>query len=432
MKLSIFGLGYVGCVTAVCLADLGHDVVGVDIKKEKVEDLKKGKPPIYEKGLEGILNKPDVKERLMFTTKAEVAIRDTDISFICVGTPTLPSGKIDIRNVENVANEIGRELKNKDNYHLIVIRSTIFPGLIHSNIIPILEKASEKKAFTDFGICMHPEFLREGSAIDDFMNPHKIIIGGDDKKSIEILKKLYIKSNIFSEDIIYTMPIKQAQFVKYVDNIFHALKVVFANEVGTLAKDVGIDPKRVMEIFVKDRKLNLSPYYLRPGFAYGGSCLPKDLRAFVYYARSNGYEIPLIESVEKSNERHIERAAELIQNQGKHKIGFLGITFKSGTDDIRGNPIFPLIGRLMEKGYEVLLFDEKIPLESIERMIPGYAKFFVMDGEEFLDSVELIVIGNNLKESRIIERAIKKNIPIIDLQGAISNSLNYDNIITLC
>jgi len=440
MKISIFGLGYVGYVTAACFAKLGHEVIGIDIKKEKVESLKRGISPIYEKGLKEILDETEVKKKLKFTTDVKTAIQNSDISFICVGTPSLPSGELNFQYVEKVAAEIGKELKNKGEYHLIVIRSTVFPGLVHSRIVPVMEKESGKTAFVDFGISMHPEFLREGSAIEDFLHAHKIIIGGDDEKSISMLKSLYNESNFFPEEIIHTVSIKQAQMIKYVDNIFHALKVVFANEIGTIAHDLDIDSQELIDLFVKDRKLNLSPYYFRPGFAYGGSCLPKDLRAFLFYARVHNHHIPLIESIEKSNIMHIERAAQLIQKQLKRNIGFLGITFKSNTDDIRENPIFPLINLLIEKGYIPLwekgyvikLYDEHIAKKDVSKLIPQYSDFFASSEEEFLDSVELIVISNDLKESKVLDKAIKKGIQIIDLQGIVNKSTDYENIIALC
>lgn len=440
MKMSIFGLGYVGCVTAVCFAYLGHEVIGIDIKKEKVDSMNRGIPPIYESRLKEMLNTVEVKKRLRFTTDVKTSIQNSDISFICVGTPSLPSGEIDSHYVEKVAIDIGRELRNKDKYHLIVIRSTIFPELLHSKIIPDIEKSSGKIAFVDFGISMHPEFLREGTAIDDFLNTHKIIIGGDDQRSIDMLKSLYIECNCFSEGIIYAMSIKQAQLVKYTDNIFHALKVVYANEIGTIAKNLGIDSIELMDIFARDKKLNLSPYYLRPGFSYGGSCLTKDLRAFLYYSRTKNYRLPLIENIENSNNAHIDRAIQLIQRQLKSKIGFLGLTFKSDTDDIRENPVFPLINkliekgyvRLWEKGYEIKLYDEKISKKDVNKLLPQYSNYFVESEEEFLDNVELIVLSNNMRESRVLKKAMNKNIQIIDLQGIVKKNNTHGKLISLC
>jgi GDP-mannose 6-dehydrogenase len=440
MKISVFGLGYVGCVTSLCLADLGHTVIGVDIKKEKVDQLNNGSLPIYEKGLKEILERPGVQKRVSFTTDAEKAVKLTDISIICVGTPSDPTGKVNTTYVEKVAGEIAGFLKKKKAYHLIVIRSTIFPGLIHENIIPRIEKNAQKKIFQDIGLCMNPEFLREGSAIDDFIDPHKIIIGGDDEKSINGLKELYQSCKIFPDEIIYTMSLKQAQLVKYVDNIFHALKVVFANEIGTIAHNLDIDSHQVMNIFCKDKKLNLSPYYFRPGFAYGGSCLPKDLRAFLYYTRSHHFSLPLIESIQESNEEHINRATELIQKQQKKRIGFLGVTFKSDTDDVRENPIFPLIGNLIQrgyiplwkKGYDIWLFDEKIGADEVKRIIPQYAELFAASAKDFLCSIDLLVICNNQKESMLVEDAEKKGINILDLQGIVSKKKKDINIKRLC
>lgn len=439
MKISVFGLGYVGCVKAACLAKLGHDVIGIDIKKEKVDNLINGKIPIYERGLNEILNDVDVKKRLKFTTDIKNAVQLSDISFICVGTPSLPTGDIDSQYVIRVANDIGNELKNKNSYHLIVVTSTIFPGLIHSKIIPSIERASGKTVFVDFGIAIDPEFLREGSAIDDFLNTHKIIIGGDDEKSIQLLRKLYLDCQNFSEQIIYCMPIKQAQLVKYVDNIFHALKVVFANEIGSVAKSLDIDSQELMNIFIKDNKLNLSAYYFRPGFAYGGSCLPKDLRAFLSYSKKHELYLPLIENIEESNNSHIERAVQLIQSQLKRKIGFLGITFKTDTDDMRENPIFSVINKLIEKsyipfwekGYDIKLFDETLTKEDVKNLIPQYYNLFSDNEEEFLYNIDLIVVSNNLKQSNLLEKAIRRNIQIIDLQGIVKKTVPNPKLISL-
>ncbi|MCK4817040.1 UDP-glucose/GDP-mannose dehydrogenase family protein, partial [bacterium] len=335
MNISIFGLGYVGAVTAACLAKGNHVVVGVELKEEKVEAMNHGKAPFYEKDLDGLISHAVEKNKLRATTDVKNAVEKSEISLICVGTPSNPDGSLNLDYVKNVCKDIGSALKYKNEFHVVVIRSTILPGSTGNILIPILEKASEKKSSVDFGVCVNPEFMREGQAIYDFFNPERIVIGESDERSGDYVAEIYddIHAAIIRTDI------KTAEMVKYVDNTFHAIKVTFANEIGSVCKRLGIDAHEIMDIFCKDRKLNLSSYYLKPGFAFGGSCLPKDLSALLSKAGELKLSCPLLESIIPSNQEHIDRVVELIISQNKRRIGIFGLSFKSGTSDTRESPV---------------------------------------------------------------------------------------------
>lgn len=419
MKISIFGLGYVGAVSAACLARDGHEVVGVDPNATKVELINKGISPIIEKDIGEMIERAARSGALHATTSVRDAITATDISLICVGTPSQLNGNLDLSFVRRVCEDIGTALKGKDQFHVVVARSTMLPGSMRSLVIPTLEMTSEKKAGIDFGVCNNPEFLREGTAVYDYYNPPKTVIGETDVKAGDVLVGLYQKMNA---PLIRT-DVETAEMVKYTDNNWHALKVAFSNEIGNICKAVGIDGHKVMEIFCQDIKLNLSPYYMKPGFAFGGSCLPKDVRALTYKGRSLDLELPVLNAIMPSNQHQIQKAIEMIVSQNNKKIGILGFAFKAGTDDLRESPIVDVIEYLIGKGYELKLYDKNVSLAAltganrdyIMNHIPHISKLMVDSMEEVRDFAETIVVGNGAVEFKDVPLNLKQNQVVIDL-----------------
>ena len=419
MKISVFGLGYVGCVSAACFAKEGHDVVGVDVSANKVEIINSGNSPIVEPGIAELIAEATASGRLKATTDSAEAIAASDVSLICVGTPSNANGSLDLRYVKRVCEEIGASLKRKDRRHIVVIRSTMLPGTIENVVIPALEQTSGKKAQLDFGVCINPEFLREGTSLKDFYAPPFTLIGADDPDTAEVVSKLY--SGIDAR--LFITPVKTAEMVKYVCNCFHALKVTFANEVGNICKALEIDSHEVMEVFCQDTKLNLSPYYLKPGFAFGGSCLPKDLRAMNYKAKELDIETPLLAAVLPSNRRQIETAIEMVVKTGRKRIGVLGFSFKAGTDDLRESPIVTLIETLIGKGYQLSIYDRDVSLarlagankEYIEREIPHISQLMRDTPQAVMADSEVIIIGNKAEEFRAPVSELPGNQIIIDL-----------------
>lgn len=355
--VSVFGLGYVGIVSSACLSEIGHAVYGVDTNPETVQNLNDGKSPIVEPGLEDLIVDAIDKKRFSATTDINRAIRESDISFICVGTPSTPEGALDLKYLKMVSADIGASLKNKTTPHTLVFRSTMEPGTAEKILTPIVEQSSGKKAGDGFAICFHPEFLREGTAIDDFFSPPKTVIGAADEKDAKIVASLY--EGKFDDNLIFTT-LETAEMVKYVDNTWHAVKVSFANEIGRICQACDTDGHEVMDIFCRDRKLNLSPYYLKPGFAFGGSCLPKDVRGINKLADRARVNTPLLNSVLASNEAQINHAIQTVQEAGNKNIAVLGLTFKKGTDDLRETPTIPMIAKLLAAGHKVKVFDENI------------------------------------------------------------------------
>lgn len=419
MKLSIFGLGYVGCVSAACFAKEGHTVIGVDVNANKVQMINSGKSPIVEAGIGPLLDEVVKTNHLTATTDSNEAVRGSDVSLVCVGTPSNPNGSLDLNYVKRVCEEIGASLKGKNERHVVVVRSTMLPGTIESVVIPTLEEYSGKEAGKDFGVCINPEFLREGSSLKDFYAPPFTLIGADDKDTSAMVRELY--SGI--EAPVIATSVKTAEMVKYVCNCFHALKVSFANEVGNICKAVGVDSHEVMDIFCQDTKLNLSSNYLRPGFAFGGSCLPKDLRAFNYKARQVDVDVPVLSSILPSNRLQIERAIEMVLLTGKKRIGVLGISFKAGTDDLRESPMVDLIETLIGKGVQLSIYDRDVSLarlfgankEFIESGIPHISQLMRASVEELLETSDVLIIGNNSEEFREIELKVRADQIIIDL-----------------
>jgi len=395
--IAIFGLGYVGAVSAGCLAKNGHEIVGVDPQKKKVGLINEGIPPIIEADLAEIMQEAGRTGRLRATRDAAEAVRASEISLICVGTPGRANGSLDLGSVSRVCEEIGSALRDKAAYHVVVVRSTVLPGTVRTLVLPTLERLSGKRAGVDFGIAVNPEFLREGTAVSDFYNPPKTVVGAFDARSAQIVAGLY--RDIPAPLIRTTIEI--AEVLKYVDNSWHALKVAFGNEVGNICKLLNIDSDQVMNFFCQDTKLNISPSYLRPGFAFGGSCLPKDVRALVYEARRNDLSLPVLESILPSNHQQIDRAMRLIVAEGRRKIGVLGFSFKAGTDDLRDSPTVELIERLIGKGFDLRLYDRNVQLaqlvgsnrEHILQTIPHIAKLMVSTVDEVLAHAELVLIG---------------------------------------
>jgi GDP-mannose 6-dehydrogenase len=421
-SISVFGLGYVGCVSAACFAKEGHAVTGVDVNSAKVDMINAGKATIVEAGIGELVAEMAQSGRLRATTSVEDAVRDTAVSLVCVGTPSRPNGSLDLSYVERVSEQIGAALRNKPGRHVVVIRSTVLPGTIHDVVVPALERTSGKKAGADFGVCGNPEFLREGTSIRDFYDPPFTLVGADDPETGKVVAALY--QGI--EAPVHIIPVRTAEMVKYSCNCFHGLKVAFANEIGNICKAVGVDSHEVMRIFCEDRKLNISPYYLRPGYAFGGSCLPKDLRATVYNARAHDVPVPVLEATLESNRLQIEKAFNMVMATGKRRVGVLGLSFKAGTDDLRESPMVSLIERLIGKGSQLAIYDPYVTSsrlmganrEYIEREIPHIWELMRGSIREVLDASDAVIIGNSAGEFREIQGHLRADQPVVDLVRA--------------
>lgn len=434
MKLSVFGLGYVGCVSAACLAEAGHHVIGVDVNPTKVEIINGGNSPIIEAGINELIANVVKAGCLSATTDSTRAISESALSLVCVGTPSNQNGSLHLRHIEQVCTEIGTALKTKNERHVVVIRSTMLPGTVQNTVIPILEKTSGKKAVIDFGICINPEFLREGSSLKDYHAPPFTLIGADDEETINAVRNLYV--NIDAP--VFVTSLKTAEMVKYVCNCFHALKVSFANEIGNICKALEIDSHEVMNVFCQDTKLNLSPYYLKPGFAFGGSCLPKDLRAINYKAKELDVEAPVLGAILPSNRLQIERAVDMVVRSGKKRVGVLGFSFKEGTDDLRESPIVTLIETLIGKGFELALYDRHVSVaklvgankEYIEREIPHISKLMRSSVDAVLADADVVIIGNRADEFRSVAEQLRTDQQLIDLVRLFdrTSSENYHGI----
>lgn len=423
MNISIFGLGYVGCVGAACLAKLGHKVIGVDVNDNKVRLMNEGKPTIIEEGIAELCKEAHEKGLMSATTIAAEAIAKTDISFIVVGTPSSPEGHLNLNYIYTVAGRIGRALKEKKergdikNMHIIAIRSTVLPGT-NKKVGEIISEESGLTRGIDFTIVSNPEFLREGTSVEDYFNPPLTLIGTDSKYAENIFREMYkdIKAEFISTEI------KVAEMMKYVNNTYHALKIVFGNEVGNICKSVGVDSHKVMEIFCKDKQLNISPYYFKPGFAYGGSCLPKDMKALKTLAHDNYVEVPVIESIFQSNENQKKRAVQLIMNQGQRKVGVLGLSFKAGTDDLRCSPIVDVVESLLGKGFEIKIYDKNVKISEltgtnkdfIMAKIPHLQHFVTDNLDDVCQNSDVLVITNKEQEFNNILTKYPNKI-IIDL-----------------
>ena len=418
-SISIFGLGYVGAVSSVCLAHKGNRVIGVDLNALKVQQLDSGRTPIVEARVEEMAAAANKACHLHATMDAKAAIAETEISFICVGTPSQRNGKLDLSGVERVCSDIGAALKQKKAFHLVALRSTVLPGTTEKVVIPALETASGKRAGHDFGVCFHPEFLREGTAVSDFFAPPFTVLGANNLEHLAPLRELYH----WTTSKIYETSPSTAEMVKYVCNAFHGLKVSFANEVGTLCKEMGVDTQVVTQIFTSDTQLNISPAYLKPGFAFGGSCLPKDLRAISYRAKELDLRLPLIESIMPSNNEHVERAVEAVLRTNKKKVGLLGLSFKPGTDDLRESSLVNLVKRLLGEGCQCRIYDEDVVLgrilgsnrQFIEDTIPHIGSLLSRNVCEVIEGAEVLLIGTKAVPSDKIKEHLQPGTIVIDL-----------------
>jgi GDP-mannose 6-dehydrogenase len=419
VRVSVFGLGYVGTVCAGCLATAGHEIVGVDQVQLKVDFFNQGRAPIIEPEIDAIMTQNAQAGRLRATTNPHEAVMQSELSFVCVGTPSQPNGNLDLRFIRRICEQIGEALRTKDAHHTVVIRSTILPGTMRKVVIPTIEEFSGKKSGQDFGVCNNPEFLREGTAVADFRNPPKTVIGELDRASGDMLASLYegIDAPLIRTDL------STAEMVKYVDNCWHALKIGFANEIGNLCDSIDVDAEAVMNIFCQDKKLNISSAYLKPGFAFGGSCLPKDLRALSYQARLNDLQLPILNSVLPSNEMQVARAVKLVTENGDTRVGVLGFSFKAGTDDLRESPVIELIERLIGKGYDLRIFDRNVNVarlvganrDFILNRIPHISRLMMGTADEVLHHAQTVVIGNRDAGFRNLQHRLRDDQKLIDL-----------------
>ena len=431
-RISIFGLGYVGCVSLGCLAQNGHNVIGVDVNQNKIDLINKGKPTIIEKDIDNIISEQFKNKRIRATLDYRQAVRETDISIICVGTPSTKEGHLNLDYIYKVASQIAEEIKEKENFHIVALRSTVLPGT-NEKVGKIIEQVSGKKRNENFGVVSNPEFLREGTAVSDYYNPALTILGCDNSKVLDSMSEVYEKI----EAPIYRVSIKEAEIIKYVNNTFHALKISFANEVGNICKELDIDSRMVMDLFCKDDQLNISPYYFKPGFAYGGSCLPKDLKGLRTLSHDNYITSPVIEAIENSNNNQKRVAINLIEAQKKKKIGILGLSFKAGTDDLRYSPIVEVAEYFLGKGYKLKIYDKNVSIsklsgtnkEYIDEHIPHLTQLLSTDINEVIESSEILVVTHKIKniKSLILKYKDKK---FIDLVGVSDNEkfINYEGI----
>jgi GDP-mannose 6-dehydrogenase len=419
MNVSVFGLGYVGSVSAASFAADGHTVVGVDVNPDKVASLNEGRSPIVEKGLDELIQQNAANGRLRATTNTKEAVDATELSLICVGTPSRRNGSLDLTYLERVCEQIGEALKDKDAYHVVVVRSTVLPGTTHGIVIPALERTSGKHYGTGFGVTVNPEFLREGTAIHDFRQPPLTLIGHNYASDARPTEALYTKVDA----PVVATSIRTAEMIKYASNTWHALKVCFANEVGNLCKRLDIDSHEVMDIFCRDEKLNLSAYYMKPGFAFGGSCLPKDVRAMQYRAKEVDLDMPVIQAILGSNQLQIQHAIDMVVETGRKKVGLLGFSFKAGTDDLRESPIVILAEALLGKGYALSIYDRNVSIarlvgankEYINKQIPHLSSLLRDSIDEVIDAAEVIVVGNGSPEFVDALKRTRPDQTVIDL-----------------
>jgi GDP-mannose 6-dehydrogenase len=419
MRVSVFGLGYVGCVSAGAFAADGHDVVGVDVNRDKVDAVNGGRSPIVEPGLDEVLARAAADGRLRATTDTADAVRSTEVSLVCVGTPSRRNGSLELTYLERVCEQIGRELASVGHYHVVVIRSTVLPGTTHERVIPALERASGKTYGDGFGVSVNPEFLREGTALKDFRKPPLTLVGHNHAADASGTIALY---QAIDAPLVSTS-IRVAEMMKYTSNTWHALKVCFANEIGNLCKRLGVDSHEVMDIFCRDEKLNLSSYYLKPGFAFGGSCLPKDVRALQYRAKEVDVDLPVISQILPSNRLQIQQAFDQILETGRKKVGLLGFSFKAGTDDLRESPLVILAEALLGKGLALSIYDRNVSLARlvgankayIDEQIPHLSSLLRDTAGEVIDASEVIVVGNQSAEFVEAVQRCRRDQVVIDL-----------------
>ncbi len=436
MKVSVIGLGYVGCVSAACLAQTGHEVIGVDVNQLKVSMVNSGHSPIIEPGINELLVGATEKKLLSATTETKEAVIATDLSLVCVGTPSQANGSLDLTYIRRACQQIGEALATVSRYHTVVIRSTMLPGSIESTVIPALEAGSGKRAGRDFGVAINPEFLREGTSIYDFQHPPFTLIGANDEAAANHVSQLY--KHLDAPVVI--AGIKEAEMVKYTSNCYHALKVAFANEIGNLCKKLGADSHQVMDIFCQDTKLNVSAAYLKPGFAFGGSCLPKDLRAINYKAKELDVDVPVLSSILPSNRQQVERTVDMVLGTGRKNVGILGLSFKSGTDDLRESPMVSLVETLIGKGLKLSIYDRDVQLarlvgankDFIEREIPHISSLLRRDLDDVIDSSEVVIIGKKEDEFRHLSQKLNNGRVFIDLVGMLKGESHNGSYQGIC
>lgn len=420
MRISIFGLGYVGAVSTACLARDGHTVIGVDIEPSKLEMLRAGISPIVEEGMQDLMQSAGRSGRVSVTSDVTRAIQETELSFICVGTPSMPNGSQDLSAVIRISEQLGQALRSKHDYHLFVMRSTVTPGTVEERIRPALESQSGKGDGTDFDLCFMPEFLREGSSIRDYDNPPFTIVGSRSERATQNLRELFGHLKCpFHETTIRT-----AEMLKYASNVFHATKITFANEMGRLCQAYGVDSHEMMDLFCRDMSLNISPAYLKPGFAFGGSCLPKDLRALLYMAKTRDVELPMLSAVGVSNNTHIQRAMDAVLAHGRRRVGLIGLSFKSGTDDLRESPLVALAEHFIGKGLHLSIYDEKVNVSRllgankrfIETAIPHIADLMTADCRELVRKSDVLVVGiRDAGVMKILHEETRPHHAVVDL-----------------
>ena len=423
MRVVVVGLGYVGSVCSACLASRGHSVVGVDTSEYKVGCMERGESPIVENRLGELIAESRAAGRLRATTRIAEAMAGAEVVLVCVGTPSAADGGLNLDHVKRACAEVGAALRGAGGFATVVMRSTMLPGSVEGELTPVLEQAAGGRAGVDFGVAYNPEFLREGAAVADFFGAEYTVIGTRDARSADALRRLY--DGIGGEVLVTS--VRTAEMLKYVNNSFHALKVAFTNEVGRLCKREGIDSHAVMELFCRDTKLNLSRYYLSPGFAFGGSCLPKDLRAVNQRARRHDLDLPVLASIMRSNDLHVEEAVHLIERLGRRRIGFLGLSFKAETDDLRESPILRVIGTLVGKGYPVLLHDPNIDMQRVlganrkfvEDEVPYLPDRLRTDLCEVVEGSDLVVVGNRAKLYREVGALLRPGQALVDLVHAV-------------
>jgi GDP-mannose 6-dehydrogenase len=405
MKVSIFGLGYVGAVSTACLARDGNTVVGVDIDESKLEMFRSGISPIVEEGMPELVRDVVANKEVAVTSDIYRAIHDTELSFICVGTPSRPNGSQDLSAAQRVCEQIGQALRDKTSYHVVVVRSTVVPGTVEEVLTPILKAESGKRNGVEFDVCFMPEFLREGTSIRDYDNPPYTVVGSSSEKAAQAIQKLF--ANLESE--FCRTNVRTAEMLKYASNAFHATKITFANEVGRLCKAYDVDSHEVMELFSRDTALNISAAYLKPGFAFGGSCLPKDLRAVLHMAKTRDVELPMLQAIVPSNTTHIHTAIDSVLSNGRRTIGMIGLSFKSGTDDLRESPLVALAEHFIGKGLTLSIYDREVNLSRImgankkfiETSIPHIAQLMTSDCRQMIRDSEVIVVG--IKDPEIVD-----------------------------
>ncbi len=433
--ISIFGLGYVGCVSAACFAGEGRTVVGVDVSAGKVAQINAGRSTIVEEGISDLVASAVESGKLRATTDVREAVQATDLSLICVGTPSRPNGSIDLAYVIRVSQQIGAAIRDKGRWHTLVIRSTVMPGTIDTHVIPAVEAASGLKHGEHFAVCSNPEFLREGSSIKDFRDPPFTLIGSVKPEWAEPVRDLYVGI----KSPCHVVPLRVAESVKYACNCFHGLKVAFANEMGNLFKALGVDSHEVMRLFCEDKKLNISTAYLKPGFAFGGSCLPKDLRAIVHRGRVEDVPMPMMEAVLESNRKQIDRAFHMVLAGGSRRIGVLGLAFKAGTDDLRESPMVTLIEMLVGKGCQISIHDRDVSRsniiganrEYVDREIPHLWSLMRSTPQEVIANCDTLIIGNGSGEYRELGDALNDRM-VIDLTRALPGRRSGEQYQGMC